>query len=127
MSDFLKKTSKKALKKRNSIEDLKTFHFGLKQIVTDTDGDYACCFEKLNKFGEATKPHFHASFETDMDIKKLELLAKDERKRAVQSNLMNREKTLNKIIKHPDIKNKIQYKEKLHSFIRAKEKRVVKV
>lgn len=152
-----------------SFEDLKIFHFGLQQIVTDTDGDYVCCYEKLNKFGEATKPHFHASFEyadtvlkntlakkiknvffklglpkfkgnkqyslqvipepddyqrwfryclkeryikdltkTDMDIEKLEMLAKDERKRAVQSNILNREKTLNKITLYDRLKKSLE-------------------
>jgi len=43
--------------------DLKLFVSGLKEIVLASDGDYVCCYEKLNKFGEPTKPHFHATFE----------------------------------------------------------------
>lgn len=145
--------------------DLMLFHTGLKQILQESDGDYVACYERLNKFGEATKPHFHANFEyadnilkntlakriktvftklglpkfkgnkhyslaivpepedyhrwyrycfkenyiksltkTDINIDELILLAKDERKRSVQANVENREKTITKITLYDRLK-----------------------
>lgn len=145
--------------------DLMLFHKGLRLILEESDGDYIACYERLNKFGESTKPHFHASFEyadtilkntlakriknvfiklglpkfkgnkhyslsivpepddyqrwyryclkenyiksltkTDMDIETLSLLAIDERKRSVEANIKNREKTINTITLYDRLK-----------------------
>lgn len=154
-----------------SVPDLKLFYLGIKTIVDESDGDYVVCYEKLNKFGEATKPHFHVNFEYadnvlkntlakkikkifvkiglpqfkgnkhyslgivpepsdysrwfryclkenhipdltkyDGDLEALRLLAVDERKRSVEANIANREKTIQKITLYDRLKKVLEGK-----------------
>ncbi len=51
-------------------EELRLYSRVIKDIVTESAGDYTVGFEKTNKYGEETKHHFHVCYETSGLVKK---------------------------------------------------------
>lgn len=57
-----------------SKDELQQFYNGIKEIVSKSDGDYTVGFEKLNKYGEPTRHHFHVCYELSDTVKKNTLM-----------------------------------------------------
>jgi len=57
-------------------DELNQFYNGIKEIVTNSDGDYTVGFEKKNKYGEPTRHHFHVCYELLETVKKNTLMKK---------------------------------------------------
>ena len=165
-----------------SKDEMLLFYKSIEEIVTKSDGNYTVGFEKLNKYGEPTKHHYHVCYELAdtvlkntlaksikkvftknglpqlrgnsmyslqvlpepedyerwiryplkercvrtltkiEDLDRLEMVAKDERRRSIQANCLQREKirqtkSFYDKMEEKLLKDKVEYKTHKEIFI----------